>query len=136
MAETTVYEDLWGKIVDHAADGILEIRWVDATAEMMTNDFNQWLIQFATDLARLGRRLALVDAAQFHMARDRMDGAWRDANVIPRYNEAGVQRFAFVMPQQMPLIGTPPAPEGPAAFPTAYFGTRADAFAWLAGQAD
>jgi hypothetical protein len=136
MAEITVYEDLWGKIVDHAADGILEIRWVDASAGMTTNDFNQWLIQFATDLARLGRRFALVDAVQFRMARDRMDGAWRDANVIPRYNKAGVQRFAFVMPPQMPLIGTPPAPEGPADFPTGYFGTRADAFAWLGEAVD
>ncbi len=136
MADITVYEDRWGKIVDHAAGGILEIRWVDASAGLTTNDFNQWLIQFATDLARLGRRLALVDAVQFRMARDRMDGAWRDANVIPRYNKAGVQRFAFVMPPQMPLIGTPPAPEGPADFPTGYFGTRADAFAWLSEAAD
>jgi hypothetical protein len=136
MAEITAYEDRWGKIVDHPTDGVLEIRWVDASAGMTSNDFKQWLTQFATDIARLGRKLALVDAVQFRMPPDNMDGAWRDANIIPRYNEAGVLRFAFVMPSKMPLIDTPPAPEGPAAFPTAYFGTRADAFAWLAGPAD
>lgn len=136
MAEITVYEDRWGKIVDHPADGVLEIRWVEATAGMTTNDFNQWLTRFATDIARLGRKLALVDAVQFRLAREKMDGAWRDANIIPRYIEAEVQRFAFVMPSQMPLIGTVPAPEGPANFPTGYFATRADAFSWLTGTAE
>jgi hypothetical protein len=61
----------------------------------------------------------------------RMDGDWRDANIIPRYNKAGVRRFAFLMPEGMPAIGTPPAVEGPADFPTAYFGSRADALAWF-----
>jgi len=136
MAEITVYEDRWGKIVDHPTDGVLEIRWIDATAGMTSIDFKQWLTRFATDIARLGRKLALVDAVQFRIAPDNMDGAWRDANIIPRYNEAGVLRFAFVMPPQMPLIGTPPAPEGPADFPTGYFGTRADAFAWLGEAVD
>ncbi len=136
MAETTVYEDRWGKIVDHPSEGVLEIRWVDSTAGMTTNDFNQWLTQFAADVTRLGRKLALVDALQFRMPPDRMDGGWRDANIIPRYNKAGVQRFAFVMPSGMPLIGTPPAPEGPAKFPTGYFGARTDAFAWLAKAGD
>ena len=51
--------------------------------------------------------------------------------VIPRYNGAGIQKFAFHMPAGMPAIGAPPAPEGPANFPTAYFGARADALAWL-----
>jgi len=136
MAEITVYEDRWGKIVDHPTDGVLEIRWIDATAGMTSIDFKQWLTRFATDIARLGRKLALVDAVQFRIAPDNMDEAWRDANIIPRYNEAGVLRFAFVMPPQMPLIGTPPAPEGPADFPTGYFGTRADAFAWLGEAVD
>ena len=60
-----------------------------------------------------------------------MDGDWRDANIIPRYNAAGVKKFAFLMPAGMPAIGAPPAPEGPGEFPTAYFGTRAEARAWL-----
>ena len=62
-----------------------------------------------------------------------MDANWRDANIIPRYNAAGVTKFAFLMPEGMPAIGAPPAPEGPAEFPTAYFGRRADAVEWLTG---
>src|SRR5712692_1706403 len=61
-----------------------------------------------------------------------MDGPWRDANIIPRYNAAGVAKFAFHMPEGMPMIGKPPAPEGPGRFLTGYFGRRHDALDWLA----
>ena len=27
-----------------------------------------------------------------------MDVAWRNANIIPKYNQAGVRRFAFQVP--------------------------------------
>ena len=136
MAETTVYEDRWGEIIDHPSENILEIRWFDSTAEMTSNEFNEWMSQFATEVERTGRKLSLVDALQFRMPPDRRDAGWRDANIIPRYNKAGVQRFAFLMPEQMPLIGTAPAPEEPANFPTGYFGTRRDAVAWLVEAAD
>jgi hypothetical protein len=36
-----------------------------------------------------------------------MDGPWRDVNIIPRYNAAGVRKFAFHMPDGMPMIGEP-----------------------------
>jgi hypothetical protein len=35
--------------------------------------------------------------------------------------------------RRLPMIGAPPAPEGPARFPTAYFGRRQEALDWLAG---
>jgi hypothetical protein len=57
---------------------------------------------------------------------------WRDANIVPRYNAAGVKKFAFHMPAGMPAIGTAPSREGPADYPTAYFGRRQDALDWLA----
>ena len=60
-----------------------------------------------------------------------MNPGWRDQNIIPRYNAAGLAKFAFIMPKGMPAIGAVPAPEGPADFPTAYFASRADALAWL-----
>jgi hypothetical protein len=75
----------------------------------------------------------LVDAVQFRMDMSVMDMAYRDANIVPRYNVAGVKKFAFLMPAGMPAVGSPPAPEGPAVFPTAYFDARPDALTWLAG---
>lgn len=126
-----VHENQWGGIIDHPA-GYLEIRWYDATSEMSGDDFNQFLSDFATQIEATGHTGALVDAVQFKMPTDRMSMGWRDENIVPRYNAAGVAKFAFIMPAGMPLIGKDPAPEGPASFPTAYFGTRADATGWLA----
>ena len=60
-----------------------------------------------------------------------MEMGWRDEHIIPRYNAAGVQKFAFVMPPGMPAIRAEPANEDPATFPTGYFGTRQEALAWL-----
>ena len=56
---------------------------------------------------------------------------WRDEHIVPRYNAGGVQKFAFHMPDSMPSIGAAPEPEGPAAFPTAYFARRQAALDWL-----
>lgn len=61
-----------------------------------------------------------------------MDIEWRDANTIPRFNAAGVRKQALIIPAGYPPIGAPPAPEGPAQFPTAYFVARAEARVWLA----
>lgn len=75
----------------------------------------------------------MVDAVQFRMDMARMSMGWRDEHIIPRYNAAGLRKFAFVMPAGMPAIGSEPAPEGPADFPTGYFAGRADALSWLKG---
>jgi len=127
------YEDRFGGIIEHPSAGVIEIRWYDATSEMTGDEFNAWLGTFATEVEGSGRTLALVDAVQFRMPMDRMSGGWRDEHIIPRYNAAGIQRFAFLMPSGMPAIGADPKPEGPAEFPTAYFGTRASALGWLKG---
>jgi len=127
------YEDRFGAIIDHPSTEVLEIRWYDATSEMTADDFNRWLATFAGEVEASGRTHALVDAVQFNMPMDQMSLGWRDEHIIPRYASAGMQRFAFLMPAGMPAIGAEPAAEGPARFPTGYFGTRADALAWLAG---
>ena len=98
---------------------------------MTGDEFNAWLSRFADEVEHRGRRNVLVDAVRFGMSMDRLDAEWRDVNIIPRYNAAGVAKFAFLMPDAMPAIGAPPNTEGPADYPTAYFGTRASAMAWL-----
>lgn len=82
----------------------------------------------------------LIDATSFrHGFEDRESAmSWRDARVIPRYNNAGVQRFAFVMPEGYPgptaESGAVPVLDGPAAqFPTQWFLNRDNAVAWLEG---
>lgn len=127
------FTDAWGEVIDRPEHDTIEIRWFDSTATMSGGEFNDWLSRFATEVERTGRSRVLVDSVPFAMPMDQMDGGWRGANIIPRYNAAGVKRFAFLMPSGMPAIGAPPSAVGPARFPTAYFGTRRAAMAWLAG---
>jgi hypothetical protein len=82
---------------------------------------------------RCRRSGVLVDSTAFRMSPAKIDGPWRDANIIPRYDAAGVRKFASRMPEGMPMIGQPPQNEAPGRFPTGYVGKREEALAWLAG---
>lgn len=131
MASEILYEDSWGEIIDRAAAGYTEIRWYDTTKAITGDQFNQWLSVFAGFVEQKQPAGALVDALAFGMSPGLMSMGWRDENIIPRYNAAGLKKFAFIMPAGMPAIGKPPAAEGPAHFPTAYFANRSLALEWL-----
>ena len=130
-AVTHVYEDRFGAVIDHPDAGYVEVRWYDATEAMSKQQFEDWLAGFAGAVERLRRAGVLIDGTSFLMDPGNNDMEWRDANIVPRYNGAGVKKFAFHMPAGMPAIGAPPAREGPADYPTGYFGHRHDALAWL-----
>ena len=127
-----VYEDRWGEVFDRPSDDMIELRWFDSTSDMSVDEFQDWLTKFAECVEKCRRSRVLIDSTTFRMSPANMDGPWRDANIIPRYNAAGVAKFAFHMPKGMPLIGKPPAPEGSGRFATGYFGRRHDALDWLA----
>jgi hypothetical protein len=134
MAEIRhTYEDQWGEVIDRPALDLVELRWHDATAGMSAGQFQDWLAVFAGQLEQLHRSRVLVDATRFTMDHAKMNDEWRDAHIVPRYNGAGVRRFAFLYPDGVPLIGQPPGPMGPATFPTGYFGRRQAALDWLCG---
>jgi hypothetical protein len=126
-----VYEDRWGEVIDRPTLDIVELRWFDSTREMSRDDFNESLTRFAACVEQTGRHRVLIDSTSFRMSPSNMDGPWRDEHIIPRYNSAGVVKFAFHMPEGMPMIGAAPEREGPGRFPTGYFGRRVDAIDWL-----
>jgi hypothetical protein len=126
-----VYEDRWGEVFDRPSADLIELRWFDTTADMSVHEFQDWLTEFAGWVEKCGRSRVLIDSTSFRMNPALMDGPWRDLHIIPRYNAAGVAKFAFHMPDGMPMIGAPPAAEEPGLFATAYFGRRQDALDWL-----
>ena len=130
MASQVLYEDVFGEVIDREPDGTIEIRWFDGSAGFTSDGFNNWLATFASLVESTKRQRVLVDSLAFRMDMSQMDGAWRDANIIPRYNAAGVKKFAFLMPEGMPAIGSQSV-EPPGTFPTAYFDRRQDAMDWL-----
>ena len=100
-----VYADEWGEVIDRPGDDYVEIRWYDSTAAMSQPQFQDWLSSFAGAVETARRAGVLVDATSFAMGGAAMDDGWRYENIIPRYNAAGVKRFAFHMPDGMPAIG-------------------------------
>jgi hypothetical protein len=133
MMDQQVYADRWGEVMDRSSADLIELRWFDTTVDMSAQEFQGALSEFAGCVERCGRSRVLIDGTSFLMNPANLDGRWRDANIIPRYNAAGVARFAFHMPEGMPMIGATPAPEPPGQFPTGYFSRRADALTWLSG---
>jgi hypothetical protein len=130
-----VYADQWGDIIDREASDCVELRWFDTSSAMGGKDFNAFLTRYADQIEACGRRNALIDAVQFKMDMSRMVPGWRDEHITPRYNAAGLKKFAFIMPEGMPAIGAPPENEGPAKYPTGYFIARVAALSWFNNEA-
>jgi hypothetical protein len=128
---TILHEDAYGSLIDYPDDDYIEVRWYDASVGFTGETFNQRQDVIAEVVEHQSRSNILIDAVQFGMDAAEMDMEWRDANTIPRLNNAGVQKQALIVPTGFPPIGAPPSPEGSANFPTAYFAARADARAWL-----
>ncbi len=129
-----LYRDNWGTIAVDRAHNHIEILWFEATAEMSDEEFMGWLERFAGFVESGQCDTALVDARRFRMNPAGVSMGWRDQQIIPRYNAAGLKKFAFVMPGGMPAIGAAPAAEGPANFPTAYFADPTAAHNWLQAE--
>ena len=124
--------------VRQLAPALLELRWLPTSSSMSDEDWMTGLMLLATEAEALGISSILIDATEFrHDFGDREGSmSWRDNQVIPRYNRAGVTRFAFLMPAGFPgptaESGAEPRVDGPAAtFPTQWFLSREAALAWL-----
>ncbi len=118
-------QDYW-QLTHRRADSAVLLRWTPATAEMTDADFKDALEAFA-DLAE-GRnaRNLLVDVRTFRHEVGEALGAWRGEAIVPRYNRAGIRKFAYVVP----------GPGGPSGGPGEDFETRAfadedSALAWF-----
>jgi hypothetical protein len=125
----------WGVILNHEEWRTLELRWLPTTRDMADEGFKETLELLAGAGERLRPRFMVIDAAHFHHDFGAGVMEWRDEHIIPRYNSAGITRFAFLVPEGVPGTvesGGAPATEGPATFPTGWFSSRERAYQWLA----
>jgi hypothetical protein len=113
----------------------LELKWLPTSKDASEAQARDAMARFATRTEKLKPRFLIVDTTQFshRWAEDMM--AWRDKEIVPRYNAGGVTKFAFITGEGVPFptveSGADPAPEGPATFPTGWFMTRDRAYKWL-----
>ena len=101
LAEHNLYTFEWD-----AEAAILAFLWTEATANMTDEDFKEALSRYAERAKACGAKCLLVDVSRFQHALSPELGSWRDKTISPRYNEAGVRRFAYVIGEGRPL---PPA---------------------------
>jgi hypothetical protein len=134
-----LYSDPFSQCVRYDQPAMIELRWLKTTKSMTEEQFREGLERLSALLERERVPNVLIDATDFvhDPAPDFLE--WRETRIIPRYNVAGVERFAFLLPPDAPGTvekGAAPASEGTANFPTGYFSTRQRALSWLssAGQ--
>ena len=135
MPEEVVAKDKWGQIVYYDEWNTLELRWLRSTADATDADLKTTMVLFAEEAVGRRPHTLIVDTTEFRHAWGDGMMQWRDAEIIPRYNQAGVGKFAFIANAGYPgptvETGAPPAPEGPANFPTGWFKSRESAYEWL-----
>lgn len=136
MSEEIVARDEWSQIVFHDEWDSLELRWLPSTADATDADLKAAMETFAREGVNRHPHTLIVDTTDFRHAWGDGFMEWRNSEIIPLYNQAGVVKFAFIANPNYPgptvEAGAAPAPEGPATFPTGWFRTREAAYEWLA----
>jgi hypothetical protein len=129
-----MHRDDFGIVSHDDSAGLLELRWLEGSANMTDDDFKESMSRYATHAEELKPNNLLVDVTKFAHSPGTDVGPWRDEEIIPRYNAAGVTKFAFIVPHGSPgtvANGNAPAVEPPGRFPTAYFDDRDAALKWF-----
>ena len=130
-----LYRNEFGAILYHPEDGILELEWLEASARMTDDDFMRSMERYAALAEERRTPNMIVDVTRFRHSPGEHVGPWRDDHIIPRYNSAGVRKFAFLLPPGAPgtvEAGSQPQKEPPGKFPTGYFEDRRRIIDWFA----
>jgi hypothetical protein len=124
----------WATVTYYPEWKTLELKWGQQTSAMSDDGFKKTLQMLADQGLKLRPSYMIIDAVDFFHEIAEGTLSWRDAHIVPLYNEAGVQKFAFLVTDRAPGTvekGVEPAPDGPATFPTGWFETRDRMYAWL-----
>ncbi|MGN6679658.1 MAG: hypothetical protein ACTHKL_17990 [Streptosporangiaceae bacterium] len=124
----------WGTITFHPQWNTLQLKWGQKTRSMSDDGFKKTIQAMADQGLKVRPRFMIIDARQFFHTFGEGTLAWRDQHIVPLYNEAGIEKFAFLVADRMPGTvekGAEPAPDGPASFPTGWFETEERMYAWL-----
>ena len=132
-----VASNQWGAVTHFPEWNTLELKWLESTRSMDEDGFKETLQLLADQGLAFHPSCMIIDATEFFHRPTGESLAWRDENIVPLYNRAGVQKFAFVVNEAMPGTvekGGVPMRDGPAEFETGWFETRERLYAWLQGD--
>jgi hypothetical protein len=129
-----LHRDQYGTIAYSPEQGILELEWLEESGNMVDDDFMESMTRYAALAEEHRTPNMLVDVTRFRHSPGEQVPRWRDEHIIPRYNAAGVRKFAFLVPRGAPGTvesGHQPEKEPPGTFPTGYFEDRQHILEWF-----
>ena len=86
----------WGTIRYHPQWNTLELKWGQKTRSMSDDGFKETLQIMAEQGRSVRPRFMIIDGREFFHTFGAGTLAWRDEHIVPLYNEAGVEKFAFL----------------------------------------
>ena len=102
---------------------------------MTVDDYKDAIRKYARLVLEHRARCALVDLRKFRYRVEDADvlRSWWADEIAPLYNQAGLEKFAFVLPEgeQAPPDETPAKAEAGEKFVTKQFGSKQAAISWL-----
>jgi hypothetical protein len=117
---------------EHAS--LISFIWTEKSAAMTVDDYKNAIRKYACLLEHKVRR-GLVNLRKFRYRVEEQDAgaSWWADEIVPLYNQAGLERFAFVLPEgeQAPPDETPARAEEGEKFLTKQFAAKQAAIAWL-----
>ena len=125
-----LFNDSYGSIMYDPERGVLELAWNESTSEMSDEDFKRWLAMFAQYGEQYPSNFMIIDGRKFAHELSGSVNEWRAENILPRYNAAGIKKFAFLLPTGEVPDRVPEAEPG-ADFPTGYFEAREQIDDWF-----
>lgn len=106
---------------------VVALVWQGSQRQMRSEDFRAGLNDLVRRIEEARPVGMLIDGRDFSYKPTVEDRSWRDSEVTPRYNGAGISKCAYVLA----VIPENPSGYAGASFETRYFDNRDDADAWL-----
>jgi len=105
---------------------------------MTDDDYKQALREYARLVLKHQARRALIDLRRFRYRLGDSDalGSWWANEIVPLYNQAGLEKFAFGLPEgeQAPSDETSSNAEEGSTFLAKQSGTKQAAISWLSAE--
>ena len=117
-------------ITYHKPEKYVRLTWLAGTTGMTDEDFREALEVFAQSAVEHRAERVVIDVREFNHRPSLEILAWRDRTTVARYNEAGVQRQAWIWPGD--VSGMKPS-SGARTYDERYFSSEDDALAWVLG---
>ena len=114
---------------------ILSFIWTEKSVAMTDDNYKEAIREYARLMVKHRARRALIDLREFRYRLGEATGlaSWWENEIVPLYHEAGLERFAFVLPagEQAPPDEAPAQAAAGEKFLTKQFGSEQAAISWL-----